>query len=146
MRQKRARLPIEPAAMQGLNWNDLRYILAVGEEGRSAAARLLRVDDTTVARRLAAVQERLVPGTSASRDGTLQLTPSGECAALHAERIERQVGLLNSALSGVPGRGRRCGSPPSLSSSVNSDSRCGGFSRATSPAAAGLIADAGTSA
>jgi DNA-binding transcriptional LysR family regulator len=91
--------------MQGLNWNDLRYVLAVGRGGTlAAAARLLRVDDTTVARRLAAVQEKIGARLyQRLRDGTLQLTPSGECAALHAERIERQVGLLDSALSGVPG-------------------------------------------
>jgi DNA-binding transcriptional LysR family regulator len=31
------------------------------------------------------------------------MTPSGERAALHAERIEREVGLLGSALAGAPG-------------------------------------------
>jgi len=92
-----------PAEMQTLNWNDLRYILAVSR-GRTlaAAARQLAVDDTTVARRLAAFQEgigaRLCQRLA---DGTLQLTAAGERAALHAERIEREIGRLDVALSGT---------------------------------------------
>jgi DNA-binding transcriptional LysR family regulator len=91
--------------MQTLNWNDLRFILAI-RRGRTmaAAARLLDVDDTTVARRLAAAQEatgaRLCQRLA---DGTLQLTTSGERALLHAERIEREVSVLDSALSGNEG-------------------------------------------
>lgn len=88
--------------MQTTNWNDLRYILAVSR-GRTlaAAARLLGVDDTTVARRLAALQEMIgVRLYERLTDGTLQLTASGERAALHAERIECEIGALDVALSG----------------------------------------------
>jgi len=89
--------------MQPTNWNDLRYLLAVGR-GRTlaAAARLLAVDDTTVARRLAALQASI--GARLCQrlaDGTLQLTRAGERAALHAERIEREIGQLDGALSGA---------------------------------------------
>ncbi len=89
--------------MQTLNWNDLRYILAISRGRRlAAAARLLGVDDTTVARRLAAVQRstgaRLYHHLA---DGTLELTPSGERAALHAERIESEIGVLAAVLSGA---------------------------------------------
>ena len=86
-----------------LNWNDLRYVLAISR-GRTlaAAARLLGVDDTTVARRLAAAQEmigrRLYQRLT---DGTLQLTTSGQRAALHAERMEREVSALDVALAGA---------------------------------------------
>jgi len=89
--------------MQMLNWNDLRYVLAISR-GRTlaAAARLLGVDDTTVARRLAAAQEmigrRLYQRLT---DGTLQLTTSGQRAALHAERMEREVSALDVALAGA---------------------------------------------
>src|SRR5882757_6441543 len=89
--------------MQGMNWNDLRYVLAVSR-GRTlaAAARLLGVDDTTVARRLIAMQETFrVRLTQRLADGTLQLTAAGERAALHAERIEREIGRLDVALSGT---------------------------------------------
>jgi DNA-binding transcriptional LysR family regulator len=89
--------------MQMINWNDLRYILAIGRGGTlAAAARLLGVDDTTVARRLAAVQE-MIGARLYQRltDGTLQLTTSGERAALHAERIEREISMLDAVPSGA---------------------------------------------
>jgi DNA-binding transcriptional LysR family regulator len=89
--------------MQSMNWNDLRYVLAVSR-GRTltAAARLLGVDDTTVARRLTAMQETFrVRLYQRLADGTLQLTTSGERAALHAERIEREIGLLAGGLAGA---------------------------------------------
>ena len=89
--------------MQTMNWNDLRYILAVSR-GRTlaAAARLLGVDDTTVARRLVAVQEMIgVRLYQRLADGTLALTTSGERAALHAERMEREISALGDALSGA---------------------------------------------
>lgn len=91
------------AKMQAMNWNDLRYLLAVGR-GRSlvAAARLLAVDDTTVARRLAALQATL--GACLCQrlaGGALVLTRAGERAALHAERIEREIGRLDETLSGA---------------------------------------------
>jgi len=93
----------QPAEMQMLNWNDLRYILAVSR-GRTlaAAARLLGVDDTTVARRLVAVQG-MIGAQLYQRlaDGTLQLTTAGERAALHAEAIEREISALEVALSGA---------------------------------------------
>jgi DNA-binding transcriptional LysR family regulator len=89
--------------MQAMNWNDLRYILAVSR-GRTlaGAARLLGVDDTTVARRLIAMQEIIgVHLYQRLADGTLQLTPSGERAALLAERIESEISVLDAAFSGV---------------------------------------------
>jgi len=88
--------------MQSLNWNDLRFILAVSRGGTlAAAARMLRVDDSTVGRRLAAAQE-ILGGRLYQRlaDGTLQLTTSGEKTLLHAERVEREIGLLGAAVSG----------------------------------------------
>jgi DNA-binding transcriptional LysR family regulator len=86
-----------------MNWNDLRHVLALSR-GRtlSGAARLLGVDDTTVARRLAAVQKTLgVRLYQRLPDATLQLTSAGARAALQAERIEREIGTLHAALSGA---------------------------------------------
>jgi DNA-binding transcriptional LysR family regulator len=84
-----------------MNWNDLRYVLAISRRGTlAAAARLLGVDNTTVARRLAAIQETIGARLyERLADGTLQLTASGQRAALHAERIEREIGALDAALS-----------------------------------------------
>jgi len=87
--------------MQALNWDDLRYILAISR-GRTltSAARLLGVDDSTVARHLVAMQQAIGSRLYRRRaDGTLQLTTLGERAALHAERIEREVSVLDAALS-----------------------------------------------
>jgi DNA-binding transcriptional LysR family regulator len=76
LQRKGELLQLGPAEMQILNWNDLRYVLAVSRGGTlRAAARLLGVDDTTVARRLVAMQEtigtrlyqRLVDGTCSWR-------------------------------------------------------------------------------
>jgi DNA-binding transcriptional LysR family regulator len=89
--------------MQTMNWNDLRYVLAINR-GRTlaAAGRMLGVDDTTVARRLSALQETIgVRLYQRLADGVLQPTTSGERAALHAERIEREIGMLAAALSGA---------------------------------------------
>jgi len=95
-----ALLQLQPAEMQMLNWNDLRYVLAISRGGTlAAAARLLGVDDTTVARRLMATQEAI--GTRLYQrltDGTLQLTPAGKRTALHAEKIEREIGALDGVL------------------------------------------------
>jgi DNA-binding transcriptional LysR family regulator len=103
MRNERESLRHIPAKMQTLNWNDLRYLLAIRRDATlSAAARRLRVDDTTVARRLAALQTRLrVRLIQRLADGTLRLTAAGERAVLHAERVEREVGALGAALSGA---------------------------------------------
>jgi DNA-binding transcriptional LysR family regulator len=90
------------AGMQNLNWQDLRYVLAISR-GRTftAAARLLGVDDTTVARRLAVLQ-RAIGAHLYQRlpHGSLQLTEAGERAALHAERVEREISHLDARLSG----------------------------------------------
>jgi DNA-binding transcriptional LysR family regulator len=86
--------------MQLGNWNDLRYLLAVKRGSTiAAAARLLSVDDTTVSRRLAALEiasgSKLV---SRQRDGKLRLTASGGTIAQCAEIMERQVDLVNEGL------------------------------------------------
>lgn len=46
--------------MHSQNWDDLRFVLAVAEEGSvSAAARILRVNHATVLRRIAAYEDRI---------------------------------------------------------------------------------------
>jgi len=96
-------LQSSPAEMQAASWNDLRYVLAISR-GRTlaAAARLLGVDSTTVARRLSAVQDTLGARLyQRLADGTLRLTSAGERATLHAERIEREIAALGTALAGA---------------------------------------------
>ena len=46
--------------MQNINWDDLRYCLAVAREGSvTAAARKLEVNHTTVSRRISALEQEL---------------------------------------------------------------------------------------
>ena len=88
--------------MQGMNWNDLRYILAIGRANSLAsAARQIAVDETTVGRRLVAIETGLgvrlfakVPG------GKLMPTEAGEVAMTHAERIEQEMNHLQLSIAG----------------------------------------------
>jgi len=91
------------------NWDDLRVFLAVARARRTAAAaRLLGVDTTTVARRLA----RLEAGTGAtlfeSIGGERQLSEAGQALLLHAETIEAAVLAASGgrATGGVAGHVR----------------------------------------
>jgi DNA-binding transcriptional LysR family regulator len=89
--------------MQHLNWNDLRYILALDRtRSLSGAARSLGVDNTTVSRRLAALQAAI--GAQLCQQlgkGDLQLTRAGEQAVAHAEKVEREVNRLARSLHGA---------------------------------------------
>jgi len=86
--------------MQGLDWNDLRYVLAVGRGCRiSAAARALGVDSTTVSRRLKSL-ENLVQSELFIRspDGRLQPTQIASEIISHAERMENEAAAIAEAL------------------------------------------------
>lgn len=89
--------------MQSLDWNDLRYVLAVAREGsHNAAARQLGVDPTTVSRRLRAIEAALaVCLFERPDDGKLSLTPAGEIAAKRAEAVEAEIGSLKAAIQGA---------------------------------------------
>jgi DNA-binding transcriptional LysR family regulator len=86
--------------MQPVNWNDLRYLLAVWRGQTLAnAARRLNVDDTTVSRRLAALQAMM--GTQLvqrQEDGRLMLTSAGEMVAQRAEAMEQQFDSINEVV------------------------------------------------
>lgn len=62
-----------------LDWNDLKYFLSVADEGSTlAAGRALRVSQTTVARRIAALEETLGLQLFDKRQAGYALTPAGE--------------------------------------------------------------------
>jgi DNA-binding transcriptional LysR family regulator len=72
-----------------LDWNDLRYFLAVAREGSTlAAGRLLRVSQTTVARRIAALEEATGVALFDRRQAGYALTPDGEALLPRAEAVE----------------------------------------------------------
>ena len=88
--------------MQSPNWSDLRYLLAI-KRGQTlrAAARQLRVDDTTVSRRLTSLQEGLGKQLIQRRGGSkLVLTEAGERVALAAEAMERHYASVAALVRG----------------------------------------------
>jgi DNA-binding transcriptional LysR family regulator len=88
--------------MQDLDWNDLRYVLAAGRGGTLAdAARRLRVNETTVARRIARIERHLGARLFGRAGGRLSPTEAGETVLAHAERIETETGALEAAVRGA---------------------------------------------
>ena len=82
-----------------LDWNDLRYFLAVARQGSTlAAGRELRVSQTTVARRLAALEQSLGFPLFHKRQAGYSLTPAGEPLVASAEQVERSAtGFVDAA-------------------------------------------------
>ena len=72
------------------DWNDLRYLLAVAHSGSTlSAARHLRVSQTTVARRIAALEEALGTILFERRAAGYALTPMGDALLGQAQSVER---------------------------------------------------------
>jgi DNA-binding transcriptional LysR family regulator len=75
-----------------LDWDDLRYYLAVAREGSTiAAGRALQVNQSTVHRRLAALERRIGRPLVKRQPTGYRLTELGEEMAVHAEAVERAV-------------------------------------------------------
>ena len=72
-----------------LDWNDIRYFLAVARQGSTlAAARALRVSQTTVARRITALEEALGVTLFDKRQAGYSLTPGGQDLLARAALVE----------------------------------------------------------
>ena len=81
-----------------LDWNDLKYFLAVARGGSTlAAGRALRVSQTTVARRIAALEQSLGLTLFEKRPAGYALTPSGSELLAHAESVETAALKFDSA-------------------------------------------------
>ncbi len=82
-----------------LDWNDLRCFLAVARGGSTlAAGRALRVSQTTVARRIAALEEAVKLTLFEKRQAGYTLTPEGVELLSHAEAVESAAqGFENAA-------------------------------------------------
>ncbi len=82
-----------------MNWDDLRVLVVLAREKTLAAAsRRLGVDQTTVARRLRALEESLGAILFERSEGRWRLTSFGLGAVERAERIEEDVaGIVRSA-------------------------------------------------
>jgi DNA-binding transcriptional LysR family regulator len=83
-----------------MDWNDLRYFLAVARDGSTlAAARVLRVSQTTVARRIAALEEALGFPLFEKRQAGYALTPAGQDLLKRAEGVETAANAFSEAAS-----------------------------------------------
>lgn len=81
-----------------LDWNDLRYFLAVAREGSTlAAGRALRVSQTTVARRIAALERAIGFPVFDKRQAGYALTPTGHELLGRAEEAERSLNAFSDA-------------------------------------------------
>lgn len=75
-----------------MNWDDLRYFLAVAAEGSlSAAARTLRVNPATVSRHVDALEARFEVRLFDRRQDGYGLTEAGEKLAARARGIETEM-------------------------------------------------------
>jgi DNA-binding transcriptional LysR family regulator len=84
-----------------MDWSDLRYALAISRAGSlAAAARRLGVDQTTVARRLAALERGLAARLFDRIDGTLRPTKAGVALLARAEGAERAIEGIAEAIAG----------------------------------------------
>ena len=81
-----------------MNWDDLRYFLAVSNEGSlSAAARLLRVNPATVSRHVDSLEARFGVRLFDRRQDGYGLTPAGEKLMARAAGIETEMFALARA-------------------------------------------------
>jgi len=89
------------------DWNDLRYFLAVARHGSTlAAAKALRLSQSTVHRRLAALEEQLGRRLVKRHPTGYRLTRLGEQMLPHAEGVEASVaGFERQFVASDPGRG-----------------------------------------
>lgn len=85
-----------------MNWDDVKFVLAVARgQTLSAAARQLKVDQTTVGRRLAALERAAGTKLFQRVDGRLVPTEAGEIVSTRAERVETEMLALEEQLAGA---------------------------------------------
>jgi DNA-binding transcriptional LysR family regulator len=90
-----------------IDWDDLRFLLAIRESGSaSSAARKLGVDKATVARRVSGLETELGVRLLVRRASGWRTTAAGERAASLAKDVSRRVLELRSEFAGVAGAPR----------------------------------------
>lgn len=82
--------------MNNIDWNDLNYFLATVQHGSlAAAAKTLKVNHTTVSRRISALEQQLrAPLFERSASG-LQITPLGQGLIPFAENMRDSVNAMD---------------------------------------------------
>ncbi|MDJ0388691.1 LysR family transcriptional regulator [Roseomonas sp. E05] len=103
-----------------MDWDDLRYLVALAREGSlSGAARALRAEHSTVARRIAALEAALGLRLFDRLPRGYALTAEGEQVAALAERLEEDVLAIERLAQGRAGDlagSVRISAPPVLAS------------------------------
>ena len=88
--------------MSALQWDDLRFLLALHDAGSLAsAARALKVDGSTVSRRLAALESALGAKLFARTPEGLKLNEHGECAVTVASQMNELARTLEATIGGA---------------------------------------------
>lgn len=83
-----------------MQWDDLRYVLAIARTGSALrAARALGVDQTTVLRKLDALETRLGVALFERRKSGQIPTSAGKLVAAAAERMEKEARALENELA-----------------------------------------------
>lgn len=84
-----------------MDWDDLRYLLAVYRAGSlGAAARALKVDPSTMGRRLSSLEEALGAQLVLRAPEGVKLTDEGVATAMAAEKMD---GLIDDLVRGIGG-------------------------------------------
>jgi DNA-binding transcriptional LysR family regulator len=84
-----------------IEWDDLRFVLAVSRAGSAlGAARALGVNQTTVVRRLSRLEAAIGAELLERRQRGHSLTSLGERLAVVAQRLEQEVVALENAIGG----------------------------------------------
>ena len=93
-----------------MNWDDLRIVAAVRDEGTYAGASTrLRIDETTVGRRLARIERALGLRLFEAVDGVRKPTRQCETVLAHVEAMAAhvaEIGKVGESLPGLTGRFR----------------------------------------
>jgi len=88
--------------MPELDWSDLRYVLALARTGGSLkAARTLKVNESTVLRRLARLERTLDARLFERTRGRFAPTPAGNSVVRRAEKVELEVDALRTQVTGA---------------------------------------------
>jgi DNA-binding transcriptional LysR family regulator len=92
----------DPPNADSLHWDDVRYFLELARQGSlTAAARVLAVEHSTVARRVTALEKRIGIRLFDRLPKSWNLTQEGEELLQHARRIEEEAHAFSRASLGV---------------------------------------------
>lgn len=90
------------SAMKRFDWDDLRYFLAIARHGTlSGAARTLAVQQSTMSRRLDALEQRAGAQLLQKTPDGYVLTVAGEAILAHVERIEVEAQAVERTITGA---------------------------------------------